>query len=257
MCTDRYSCDQEQEKLHLQKKISSYSYLWVVLLLLCGWVLFCFVFSFPQSTQYCWLLLRSGRACTAAAVLLLEEVIQAVLPATQHSSPLLYSLNFSDWTYIHTFTPAWTFDNKASERAAKVTRNQLLSAICWSFTYRLYTRTVWKLQVPACNITPSSKRNIGYIGIKNLCKKNYIYDCVSKHYDVLYCCHLQTVFEALGIAKFRRQQVRCTKHLLDSHQRRKKGMQHFLTALCSIYWYISHTASIRRWRLALFLAMLE
>lgn len=90
-------------------------------------------FSFPQSTRYCWLLPRSSWACTAAAVLLLEEVILMpesqegrssgwwVLPVTQHSSLLLYSLNSSNWTCIHTFSPAWTFDNKASERVAKVT----------------------------------------------------------------------------------------------------------------------------------------
>lgn len=94
----------------------------------------CFFFSlsFPQSTWYGLLLPKSSWACTAAAVLLLEQVIP--MPESQEGRSsawlrlvrdlaflFLCSVNFRDWTYIHTFSPAWSFNNKASERVAKVT----------------------------------------------------------------------------------------------------------------------------------------
>lgn len=96
MCTDTYSCDQEQDKHYLQNKLTHVPTSGVFVV----WLLGFFSLSFPQSTRHCWLLPRSSWARTAAAVLLLGEVILSpesqegrssvwwVLPATQHSSPL-------------------------------------------------------------------------------------------------------------------------------------------------------------------------
>lgn len=96
------------------EQINSCSYFWGFCCLVVGWVFF---LSFPQSTWLCWLLPRSSWARTAAAVLLLGEVILSpesqegrssvwwVLPVTQHSSPLplffkLQQLNLYPYVFL-------------------------------------------------------------------------------------------------------------------------------------------------------------